>query len=264
MATVSSRFRLVPGLCLAVMLALVSQRAHAQANLITNGSFESGNWDGSTSFVDPNNATALLFWNNQVASWTPNSGSDWIQDPTRASNLNRFVWLGPPGSSTPTFISQTVYVNGNGNPAAALVTGATYHIGLDIDFFNQSDPNNTMGMMSTVQVYFELGNAMVMGDPNSPMLSENPSTLTNLITASGTTDGWATIHWTSTGADFVMPDTTGYDYLRIFIAAPQDSGNSPSVGVLVDNVSLVAVPEPGSLMLGCAAVAIFGWRRRRA
>ena len=255
-------FRCFAGPCL-LALGVLAPSAHAQVNLIANGSFEAGVWDGTASFVDSNNASALMFWNNQASSWVPDSNSTWVQDATRASDGSRFVWLGPPGApynEANTYVSQTVPVLGTGAPGTALVAGAMYHLSLDHAFFDPNDPTNSMNMDSTLQIYYMLGNAMNMGDPNNPMLTDNPSTLTALLTDTGTTESWASVHWTQAGVDFQMPDTTGYDYLRIFIAAPANGGSTPSMGVLVDNVSLVAVPEPSSLLLLGVAFAI---RRRR-
>ncbi|MDB6116496.1 MAG: hypothetical protein JWO08_277, partial [Verrucomicrobiaceae bacterium] len=238
--------------------------ANAATNLITNGSFENGNWGGTDSFVNSNNASNLMFWNTQVADWTPNSNSTWIQDPLRSSDGNRMVWLGPPGAPffTPiTYISQTVAASG-------LTSGQSYHFSLDYDFFDRNDPSNTMSMDSSLKVYYILGMNMDMGGGNI-MLMDDLNTETTLLTQTGMTDTWndpSGLMWTQGGADFVMPDMTGFDYLRIYIAAPPNSVQTPSMGVLVDNLglSVVAVPEPGSLFLAAAGCARLMSRRRRA
>jgi hypothetical protein len=254
-----------PILCL-LGLALVSlvagQRVHAQTNLITNGSFEAGAWGGTDSFVNSNNASNLLFWNTQVASWIPDSNSTWVQDPTRASDQNRMVWLGPPGApyNQPiTYIAQTVSV-------AGLTAGQSYHLALDYDFLDPTDPNGLAAMNSTMQVYYMLGNAMDMGGGNF-MLMDDTNTKTGLLSEMGMTGSWNNaggLQWTQDGVDFTMPGLSSYDYLRIFIAAPPNGGATPSMGVLVDNVSLVAVPEPGSLLLtSMGLLGVLSLRRRR-
>ena len=235
------------------------------ANLVLNGSFENGNWDGTQSFVDAGNATLLLFWNNVADRWTPNDNSSWIQDPIRANAGNRMVWLGPPTSATDTFISEPISTPGAGG---SLAGNTSYHLSLAYDFFDKNDPQNMMGMDSSIKVYYTRGHYMFMGDPNMPMLLDD-ATQTTVFTDTGTTDSWlngASMNWKTASIDFVTPDMSGYDYLRIFIAAPQNSGPTPSMGVLVDNVSLdlAAVPEPSSLLLLSVAAGMALLRRRKS
>ncbi|MDB6138294.1 MAG: hypothetical protein JWO94_1366 [Verrucomicrobiaceae bacterium] len=244
-------------------LALSSSFLCAQTNLITNGSFESGNWDGTQAFVDSNNATGLMFWNTQVANWIPDSNSTWVQDATRASDQNRFVWLGPPGlpyNQAITYIAQTV-------ATSSLAAGQSYHLGLDYDFFNPSDANGASPMTSTLKVYYMLGTSMDMGQ-GSVMLTDDTNTLASLFTETDMTDAWNNpggLQWTQGGINFTMPNLSGYDYLRVFLAAPANDGTTSSMGVLVDNVSLslTVIPEPGSLILAAIGVAgLVGQRRR--
>lgn len=256
----------LPRLLACFVLTALPLAAHAATNLINNGGFEAGNWDGTSSFVDSGNASDLLFWNTVVGSWTPNSRSTWVQDAGRASSGSRFVWLGPPGApynQPNTFISQTIAASGNGSPGTALVKGQSYHLAFDYDFFDVTDPTGAMAMDSTLQVYYMLGNFMFMGDPNNPMLMDN-GVRSDLLSISGMTGSWSNVQWSQAGVDFVMPDLTGYDYLRLFIAAPPNTVQTPSMGALLDNVSLSVVPEPGSLLLAGTALGCVGLRRRRA
>ena len=242
-------------------LAVLVPCAGAQTNLITNGSFESGNWDGTASFVNSNNASALMFWNTQVGNWIPDSNSTWVQDPTRAQDQNRMVWLGPPGApynQAITYISQTV-------SAAGLTAGQDYHLSLAYDFFDPTDPNGAAPMNSTLKVYYVLGNSMDMGGGNL-MLTDDANTQTALLTEIGMTGSWdnsSGLPWSQGSVDFVLPNMAGYDYLRLYLAAPANSVQSPSMGVLVDNVSLSVVPEPGSLLLAAAGMFKLLSRRKR-
>jgi hypothetical protein len=232
--------------------ALVPE-ARAAINLIGNAGFESGAWTGSDNFVDNGNATPLLYWNNVTTGWTPNSGSTWVQDAARASEGSRMVWLGSPSSSTETYISRPISVTGSGGPSTDLLSNELYHLSLDYDFFDVTDPGAHLGNTSTLTVYYELGMYMFMGDPDMPMLMDDVGTRTQLATFTGPTDNWlnASMNWQNCGIDFLTPNLGGYDYLRLFFVAPQDSGSTPSHGVLLDNTSLglVTVPEPGSMLL---------------
>jgi hypothetical protein len=256
------RFAHALGLASLLTFCVFLPKAKAQ-NLVSNSSFETGNWDGTQTFVDPNNASTLLYWNNVVSNWTPNSGSTWVQDAPRASDGNRMVWLGAPPFSAQTYISQPISTLSAGG---SLQSNQNYTLTLDYDFFDPTDPQGLMGMDSTIDIYYILGTYMFMGDPGNPMLMDNAATRTQLFTDSGMTDSWlngANMNWMTANIDFQAPNLSGYDYLRIFIAAPLNTVSTPSMGVLVDNVSLsvAVVPEPSSLAL--VALATIGWRRRR-
>ena len=241
-------------------LAMISA-AHG-ANVILNSSFENGNWEGNQSFVDSTNATTLLYWNNVADRWTPNSGSTWVQDSLRATDGNRMVWLGAPTSNSETYISQPISTLSAGG---ALLSQTNYHLELDYDFFDPTDPMGMMPMDSTIQIYYTLGYYMFMGDPNMPMLMDDFSR-TVLFTDTGMTDSWmngAAMNWRTAGIDFTTPDLTGYDYLRLYIVAPRNTVQTPSMGVLVDNISLSPVPEPGSLLTLGLAGLMGVWRRRQ-
>lgn len=235
-------------------------------NLVTNGSFESGAWGGTESFVDSNNATTLMYWNNLVSNWTPNSGSTWVQDAVRAPDGNRMVWLGAPASGAETYISQPISTVSAGG---GLQGNQTYHLSLGYDFFDRSDPEGMMAMESTINIYYVLGTYMFMGDPGNPMLMDDSFTRTALFTDSGMTDAWSTgasMDWQTASINFTTPSLTGYDYLRIYISAPQDTPSSPSMGVIIDNVSLnlATVPEPGSLLLATLGAMLLARCRRAA
>ena len=240
---------------LAGLLAACTCVVEAQAqNLVSNGSFENGSWGGTASFVDPNNGTALLYWDGQVNGWVPNSNSVWVQDAVRAEDGNRMVWLGPP-SSLYQLISTT-----------SLQSNQNYHLSLAYDFFDRNDPEGSMSMDSTLTISYVLGTYMDMGG-GSMMLEDDFSTFTSLYSTTGMTDAWsngANMDWMTASFNFQLPDLDDNEYLRLIISAPSNSVPTPSMGVLIDNVSLTVavVPEPASLLL-VALSALCCQRRRR-
>jgi MYXO-CTERM domain-containing protein len=264
-----SRFTyLIPLLLLAVGMSCTQC---LRGNLFQNGSFESGTWTGSATFVDPNNATQLFTGTPTINQWESQSASYWVEDATRtpAGGGSRMVWLGPPATSSNTAISQTLDVFTTGNATTQLVGGGSYTLSLNFAYFDREEPNPAASTPSALQLYYVLYDSNGDLDPGSytyfPLDPGNPSNPTALT---GNLSSWSSgsgLLWHTASFDFQLPDVTGYSQIKFSVAAPQDSIATPSNGVLVDNVSLSAaspVPEPGAVgMLALSALVL--WRRRR-
>lgn len=245
----SSRFSILARAIAVAGVVLACDSAAQAASLITNGSFEIGSWGGAQSFVDPGNATDAP-WSGLFDNWLT-FGSTWVQDAVRADDGNRMVWV-QPGN----YLQQTL-------ATSALQSGQTYTLSLGYDFFDPSDPNNLMGMDSSIQIYYVTGYYYAMPGHTMPM-DDAP---VQLYANTGMTDAWnegANMDWQTANINFQLPSLAGKDYLRLYITAPSNSPGTPSMGVLIDNVSLnlAVIPEPGSLMLAVLGLMFYGRRRR--
>ncbi len=232
------------------------------AELMLNGSFESGSWGGTYDFVDNNNATQLYVTPKLLTGWATEGHSVWVNDTSRANHASRFVWLDPSYGST-VCVAQSFNVFSSGDSSAAVVAGADYHVSVDFAFFDQGDVLGTDLGASSLEVYAYLGSRA------DGFL--DPSTRIDLPYhyESGSVSPWSAIgggnglNWNTADIHFTMPDVTGYDYMTIFFSAPLDTVGTPSRGVALDNVSFAAIPEPSAALLAMAFGMTVGVRRRR-
>jgi hypothetical protein len=228
------------------------------AELLTNGSFETGTWGGSYDFVDTNNATQL--WTNPqlLNGWRTSNHSVWINDPARATDADRFVWL-QHSKGNATTITQDLRYYTSGDSSTSIVGGSTYQLSLDFAYFDPGDVDGSNSMQSSLQVYYRLGTDAEDADPFTDtelmMDFNNVSPWADLSGGSGLT-------WHNGTMTFTLPNIPGYDFLRIYIASPQDSIATPSRGVAIDNISLAAVPEPSAL-LALGSLGLLSLRRKR-
>lgn len=238
-------------LCLGL---LVLAAPASGANLFTNASFENGAWGGSQSFVNSNNATTLFNSSSTLTGWTTVIGSTWVQDPTRATDANRMLWLGPPSVGSFVCASQKVNVFTSGDPSLQLVANNRYNLLLDYSFFDPNDPTAALAGLSTFTAYYVLGTNAGGDDPFSQ---------TTLFTNTGSVSNWNALQWNQASISFDMPNIAGYDYIKFFLSAPKATAFVQSRGVLIDNASLSLVPEPGSLILCGTLLSLAAHRRRR-
>jgi choice-of-anchor C domain-containing protein len=203
------------------LICILSCVVSAQANLITNGSFETpvvpaAGFDnfvsGSTGItgwtvVGPEVSVVSTTYASECCSFPAEDGTQWLD-------------LTGDGSNTLEGVQQTV----------ATTPGTTY----DLSFWvgNTYDPGGVYGTTSTVDV--RLGGA--------------DGTLLGAFTNSSTTTG--TLVWEQFNTSFTA---TGSSTTLDFLNADPESDNSNGL----DNVSLTvgtsAVPEPGTLpLLGIA------------
>ena len=228
----------------------------AQNNLFTNPSFELGSISPVSSFVDPNNSMALFHSSSTITGWETNVGSTWVVDPTRAVDGDRMLWLGPPSAGSEECVIHRLAVAATGDPSTELVAGHRYSITLDYQFFDPADPTASSPADSTLAVYYTLG-TNAGGD--------NPFTRHVLAQPFGDVDTWSGLNWQSLSLEFDMPSIVGYDYMKFYFSAPKNAGATSSRGVLIDNtaLSLVVIPEPGSLLCLLASLPLLGLGRRR-
>jgi hypothetical protein len=246
---------------------LAASMRQAKGNIFQNGSFESGSFSGTASFIDPLNATALNS-SSIVSNWETTSPAYWVSDSSRtpAGGGDRMVWLGPPVGSN-TCITQTLALYTVGNSTTQLVGGETYRLSIDYSMFDRLNPTATSGL-SALQIHYVMYDASGIDlstytyFPTDP---SDPSTPTNIsdTLSPWTISGGSGLDWTTASFDFTLPDVTGYTSIKFCFSAPQNSVDVPSKGVLIDNASLTAVPEPAGIALVWTAGMVLQLRRRR-
>lgn len=247
---------------LAVLLVITSMvpRAGKSAQLLLNNGFESGTWSGTYDFVDTNNATQLWTLPQLLPNWATATNSVWVDDPTRATQGGRFVWLDP-SYGPQVCVGQKLSYFTSGDSNTQVVGGATYQILADYAFFDPGDVDGSNPMLSSFEIYAIMGDNVFGDDPGSKidlfLDSNSVSPWENGLGGSGLT-------WYQASITFTMPVITGYDYVKFYFSAPTDSVSSPSRGVAVDNLSLAAVPEPsGVALLGVTGLWLGFMRRKR-
>ncbi len=214
---------------LAIAFALVGS---AHANLIVNGSFEDGNFAPKTS----DSGTMQLFdGSTAITGWVVNGGGGgaggdiaWEQSSTQP-NGNPWGFVASDGAK---FLDLTGYVNDGNNPHGGIsltqtvntVIGTTYFLSFDVG----SSELYTHGVNPQIQV-------SVNGTPPTYVFTGNNTTLPDSLPYND--------HWQETGFEFVAGGTNA---TLSFLATTPGSDNV----ILLDNVSLTAVPEPATVLAG--------------
>jgi hypothetical protein len=216
--------------CSLVALAIVSTMGPARASIISNGNF-SQNASSFTAFPGyfggGNPTAASIGWNVVNAGGvasTALSGSS------------------PWRPSSPGDVTTWAFIQGDGmlNQPVSLVAGQEYQMSFVLaqSSFDDANPGRAQG---TVQIAD--GVSQVLVGSGYPAASLNTST------------------FTSFSLNFTAQNPQEGRQWRIEIYN-QPTGDAPSL--LVSNVAITAVPEPGTLgLLGAAAAAIVGCACRR-
>ena len=253
-----SRQYLLSAVTILLWAVIWSPAAVRGDQLFSNTGFENGTWSGTYDFVDTDNATQLWTLPQLLPGWKTATNTVWVDDPSRAAEGGRFLWLDP--SFGPTIcVSNTLAVASSGDSSLGLVSGGTYSINASYAFFDPGDPTAGDPMNSSFEIYALLGDNSFGLDPGSRIDFYFDSGEVSPWTNGGTGSG---LNWYDANIQFTLGDVTGYDYMTFFFSAPVHSELEPSRGVAVDNITLAAVPEPGSLLLLCTLGASFVRRRR--
>lgn len=199
----------------------------ANANLIVNGSFETPDVDTTSGMVG--GSGWQVYNGSQVAGWDVAYGYGIeIQKSgtvVNAQHGDQYVELDSHGSNSNTAIYQ-------------LISGLTVGKEYELSFWYQprtSNNRNDNGM----DVFWGL-----------PYDSVEIDSIANVVRDAST--DWVQYTYLLTAIDTTM---------ELMMAA---DGQQNSLGALVDNVSLVAVPEPGTLALLGLGLAGLGFARRKA
>lgn len=243
----SNLLRLVfAGLAIVVVLSGV-----AQANLITNGSFEEGDYLSSDPFI------TLGAGSTSISGWTVKSGSvDWIDSYWQASNGSRSLDLAG------------YYEHGVISTIFATTPGQTYRVQFDMAGNPDRDYSKTMVAVSaasaptvnTLQSYSHVV-ALIFAPP-PPLPAFLPAQTYTFEQTGHTREnmGWQTRYFDfiaeTASTELFFGDLTGMSSL--------EDNPDEAYGAALDNVRVTPVPEPSTFLLLGAGLAGIGLLRRRS
>lgn len=257
---------------------LVSSTTSSAQNLVQNGGFENGAYVGGNTFVDNLNSLSLTFptsghenAGNTLNYWGTDS-AQWIQDGTRATEGNRFLWLAGGG----TYCAGQELTFGVGQ---TLEGGATYRFAFDFaavnfnggvpgDSTNLGNSGQTGGRIelnwvdSTGSILSQLGSyetgQLTNGFAGGPLTLQTAVAWNDLQLSVGTVGSG----WNRGFVDVTLPGAGPSGATGVLVSFSNSNDQTNNTGLAIDNASVVLIPEPGSsLLLGAALVAMF--RRRR-
>jgi len=212
--------------CLGLMMGISGM---AEANLITNGSFEGG--PQGTSYVTINSNGDI--GNTSIPGWTVYGSVDWINN----------YWQNSNGSNSLDLAGYYLQGMVLSNPFPT-TPNATYRVTFDMAG-NPDQPYNKTLL------------AVYMNNPDST-LGLYPFTFIQ----AGHTAG--NMGWQTESFDFVAADTTAQLAFLDITVSPYGTGNA--WGAALDNVNVNPVPEPSTFCLlgaGLASIGLFGRRFRK-
>jgi hypothetical protein len=228
-------------------LAIAFMCSTAQANLITNGSFE-------TPLVQTGGFTNFGTGSTSITGWTVVGPQASIVSGSYASSGLRFPaedgnqWMDLTGD---------VSIRGEGvMQTVATTAGTSYNLSFWVG--NQVNPGGIYGLTSTV-------NLSINGGPNLAFTNSNGSGSTNqnwreFITSFIATSASTTLQFLN--GDPISDNTNGLDNIVLLEGSPSGGGGTTSNGT---GGTPTAVPEPFTLgLFGIGLIAVAASRRRKS
>jgi hypothetical protein len=218
----------------AILLTLCLPNVIYAQNLFTNGSFELGNFNGNATIVAPAN-NADDSGSTDISDWSRDNGVFWIEDATRASNGNRFLYIPILGNC-----SAQGFNLSNGIVSSC----KTYKITFDGAGFDHLNPNGGVGLSAfTLEAKYADANGIALlavldrrgfTDVQTGQAAQNPVV----------PSAWNSLAWKRMTTYFTLPDApAGANKIQIFISSSNQIAGATQ-GIVIDNVVLEAVPEP--------------------
>jgi hypothetical protein len=203
-------------------------------NLFQNGSFETGNFNADTTIVSlVNNADHV--GNTDIDTWSRDKNVFWIEDATRATDGNRFLYIPVTGQCS----AQGFTLSGNVVSACK-----TYKLTFDGAGFDHLNPNGGVGLSAfTLEAKYADANSnpiLAVLDRRGFTDVQTGQAAQNPVVPSA----WNHLAWKRMCTYFTLPDApAGANKLQLFISNSNQIGGA-SNGIVLDNLVLEAVPPP--------------------
>lgn len=244
----------------ALLMALVASTS-VHADLWEDGGFEGSlGWNGSAGFATASNMATEGAEVNGATRYTlvhddllTESGK-WVEDPTRAFEGNRMFWLRP--YDDPDTICVGHRLTNILNP------GTTYELKFNLAAFDENVPAGSTAITKPVT-------EITAWDPNSGtdgafVTSELPVSFSDGQTRDPVANtfgefqlqDWDNLSWTTATTIFTAPESNGQS-IYVWTSMTNDSA-----GMLLDGITLRAVPEPSTGIV-VAAMGLLGLLIRR-
>lgn len=231
----------------------------AAADLWEDGGFESSfGWNPITDFNGATNSATDGAAPNEAIRYTMihdnllTESGKWVEDPTRALEGDRMFWLRPYDDP------DTICVGHRFN--SVLEAGVTYQLSFNFAAFDEGTPGgsstlttkpvaevtslNSAGAFETAELVVEFDDGST-ADPDNGVFAEFPI------------QDWNKLTWRTATATFVAPADNGRE-IYVWASMTNDSN-----GMLLDGITLRAIPEPAAGMLLMSLATIATLRRRR-
>ncbi len=209
------------------------------SNVLPNGSFESGsgwnngpNWFPSSDHPNRAQARTNIQGSGYVSSWSVDKG-DWIQDASRATDGNRFLYLYPTDQSWNFCIGQNIGVSSTTNASMPLRAGRNYRISFDCVPFNPSLPDGQSASPGQPAVEFTYTNTS--GNSVYGELYNLTDETTGLAPGMMPATSWSSPAWRRISAYFTAPSTSSSNrYMTLWVSLLKGVGGVQSQNYMAD------------------------------
>ncbi len=205
-----------------------------EPSLVRNGSFEDGSFSVNASVVNPNNAMVVAsFGGLPLDDFDADGGIYWIEDPGRATDGNRFLYL-PEANVQGKCVYQKEELFGGD-----LTACATYQITFDIAGFDE----NATELSTNYVIEFFYKNDI--GNLEQEMVQDEFTFECSSIAAPNPipTSDWNNLNWMRVSGTIDLPPPNNIAYTQIEMLISISSGG----GALIDNVCVNKVSENVSM-----------------